>query len=161
MRPTLTESEILRLALVSVALGMIIGLMYDIFRMIRIFRKTDGKGRLVRTFDFVLCFFEDLIFFLAVTVLNILMLSAYGGGTLRLEALMIQLCVFIMWQLSVGRLSIRLSIFLRGLLARWIKFIIRPIKTIVSKQKGKQRERQLRKYDNKQREKLKRDFRAP
>ena len=94
-------------------------------------------------------------------MLNILMLSAYGGGTLRLEALMIQLCVFIMWQLSVGRLSIRLSIFLRGLFARWIKFIIRPIKTIVSKQKVKQRERQLRKYNNKQREKLKRDFRAP
>lgn len=160
MRPTLTEGEILKLALISVILGMVIGIIYDIFRTMRIFRKPQRKGKLSGVFDFIVCFFEDLIFFLTLTVLNVIMLSAYGGGTLRIEVPVIEFTVFLIWHMTVGKLWVKAVYRIRVLLLRAIEFILKPVRSAIAKKQIKQKEKRLDKYNKKEKEKLKQRFRA-
>jgi len=159
MRPTLTEGEILRLALAAALLGIGIGIFYDLFRVIRIFRKKGKMGRIMALADHILCFFEDIIFFLVLTVANALMLSAYGAGTTRLEAPIIELIFFLLWHFTVGKLTVKCAYKAKALALRLIGYIILPIKKINSRTRKRRLDKRLRKYSHREKERLKRDFR--
>lgn len=160
MRPTLTESEILKLALISVALGVIAGILFDVFKTMRIFRKREKNGRFFKILDHVLCFFEDILFFVVLAVLNVLMLSSYGKGALRLEAPVIALTVFLVWHSTVGKFTSGFANWIKALIIKVLGFILRPLKRKINKLYKKQKSKRLEIYSKKEREKLKRKFRA-
>ena len=160
MRPTLTESEILKLAWISVLLGIAAGILFDLFRIIRIFRKRGSMGRIALAFDHILCFFEDILFFIVLTVMNVLMLSAYGGGTLRLEAPAIELTIFLIWHKTVGRFTAKFANWLKKQIIKALKIILSPVRRKIRKVYEARSKKRLGAYSKKEREKLKKRFRA-
>ena len=105
MRPTLTEAEVFKMVLVSLLLGVIFGILYDLFTAVRIFRRSKKNKKWTAVIEIVLCFFEDILFFVLVSAGNVVLFSAYGGGKVRLEGIFAQLISFILWHMSVGKIS--------------------------------------------------------
>lgn len=113
MRPTLSEGELLKLVLVSFVLGLIIGVIYGFFDGIRIFRRTKAyyqKKPSAVIGDQILCFVEDVVFFLILTVLNVILFSAYGAGKFRYEGMALELLGFLLWHKTLGRQALKLVV---------------------------------------------------
>ena len=102
----------------SFIFGIIFGAIYDIFRIRRIaFR---GKGRIL---DSVLTFFEDIVFFLFISVCLILICYKLHFGIPRWYSYIGALLGFFLYRNTVGRLVISVSDKIISLIERVLLFI--------------------------------------
>ncbi len=100
----ISREAFLPFLIVSFVFGLIFGAIYDIFRIRRIaFR---GKGR---TVDAVITFFEDVIFFLFISVCLILICYKLHFGIPRWYSYAGAFLGFILYRNTVGRIVIALS----------------------------------------------------
>ena len=106
--------------------GMIIGLLFDIFR---IFRKS------FKTNDFII-YIEDILFWILAGISIIFFMYKFAGGNLRLFMLMGLIIGGIIYIISFSRIIINVSmIIINNILKQIIKFLILPIKILKSKTK--------------------------
>ncbi len=125
--------------------GIFLGLVYDIFRIIRIGRN-DQTQRLAETIrkrffpqkeerkkqreknqakrEAVLIFFEDIFFFLIVAITEILAVYYFNDGEIRIYCLMFSAIGFLCYQKTIGRLVIALSKKILYLLKKIICFFV-------------------------------------
>ena len=116
----------------SFFVGITLGLVYDVFRIRRKAARKAGKRRV----DFVLTFFEDVIFCLFATVSMILVTYKLYFGITRWYAYVSCVLGFFLWQKTVGRLVMKLSDKIIELIARAFSFVKRKaVKTILSRVK--------------------------
>ena len=130
--------------------GIFLGLVYDVFRIIRIGRndqtqrlsemlrkrfypqKEEKKKRqknLMR-WECVLTFIEDIFFFLIVSVTEILAVYYFNDGEIRIYGLLFSAFGFFIYQKTIGRLVILLSkkilYLIRKIICFCICLILRP-----------------------------------
>lgn len=128
--------------------GVFFGIVFDVFRIRRVaFRPTrrEGKGRVARLFgrslsrvDTVLTVFEDLLFFLFVTVALILVGFKLYYGVPRWYAYGAALGGFFLWRVTGGRLVIRFAETILSLLAKLLSLFLRYLVCpVVSSVKGR------------------------
>ena len=79
---------------------------------------------------------------------------------MRLETVVIQFVFFLIWRLTVGRLTPKFAHRLKKLISKLIKLVTDPVKRIINRSKNKQRARRIGKYSKKEMEKLRRNFRS-
>lgn len=147
-----------RLVLSFLFLGMSLGVVYDVFRILRIGRtktiaisgsfyemikpKRKLLSNIPRAFSVkvgssagtVLVFFEDLLFFLIVSWAEILWFFHVNGGELRIICILSSAFGFFLYYQTVGRLTVyfaRHILFLIRCLVYWLAYVILvPIKAI-------------------------------
>ena len=104
-------------------IGIMLGAIYDVFRIRRKAARKAGKRRL----DFVLTLFEDVVFCLFATVCMILATYKLYFGIPRWYAYVSCALGFFLWQKTVGRLIMKLSDKIIDLIARAFSFIKRKL----------------------------------
>lgn len=122
--------------------GIFLGLVYDVFRVIRIGRndqtprlsemirkrffpqKTERKKKHAKNRETVLIFIEDIIFFLIVAITEILAVYYFNDGEIRIYGLLFSAIGFLCYQKTVGRLVIVLSKKILYLLKKTIYFFV-------------------------------------
>lgn len=134
--------------------GVLLGIIYDIFRILRISRsgniKIDNKklqklmpprilrfkkpSRFLRSANNVLIFTEDILFWLIAFIVDILFIYKINNGEIRVEFIIFFLLGFWAYHISAGKLIIHISkyiIFLfRCLISGIVYIIIYPLKKI-------------------------------
>ncbi len=168
MRPTLTEAEIFKMVLIFFLSGAIFGALYDLFTAFRIFRGSEKQGRKERAIDILLCFFEDILFFLLISAGNVVLFSAYGGSKVRLEGIASELIAFVLWHMSAGKLSASLARKVKKALKRMmgavyektVKPLVRKLGIRVEKIKFKKERKAVRKYSAAAKAELKKRLRG-
>ena len=138
-------------------LGVIFGIIYDIFRILRISRipylapkgkfykiikipernKLDSKKRLKNFFcvsDTLLTFIEDLIFWLIVSIGEILFIYHINGGVVRIYFILFTFAGAALYFFTIGKFTVYFSvriIFLARCLLYWsVYIIIYPVRLI-------------------------------
>ncbi|MBQ7779893.1 MAG: spore cortex biosynthesis protein YabQ [Clostridia bacterium] len=104
-------------------LGIMLGAIYDVFR---IRRKATRKAQKKRI-DFVLTLFEDIVFCLFATVTMILATYKLYFGIPRWYAYVSCALGFFLWQKTVGRLIMKLSDQIIDLIVRALFFVKRKL----------------------------------
>lgn len=113
-------------------IGIMLGAIYDVFRIRRKAARKAGKRRL----DFVLTLFEDVVFCLFATVCMILATYKLYFGIPRWYAYVSCALGFFLWQKTVGRLIMKLSDKIIDLIARAFSFVKRKaVNSILSRVK--------------------------
>lgn len=107
----------------SFLIGIMLGAVYEIFRIRRIAARKAGKRRL----DFVLTLFEDIIFCLFASISMILATYKLYFGIPRWYAYASCALGFFFWQKTVGRLIMKLSDKIIDLLSRALSFLKRRL----------------------------------
>ena len=100
----------------SVVMGLIFGICNDIFRVGRILKKAGG----------VRLFFEDLLLSLVIAFSTFWCLALTHDGQVRLFLLLGELCGFIFYFNTLGRLVLAAA----GLLARFLQFLKRQFSAL-------------------------------
>ena len=167
MRPTLTQAEDIKLVLVAALLGMMIGALYDLFTFFRVMREKDDENKFERIFGAILCFLEDILFFMLVIGGNVVLFSAYGGNKVRLEGIVAQFALFILWHIGLSRISrqvfLKMKIKIKKLLGKIYGRTVVPIEGYVSrkikKAKKKRELEKVKKYSERAKKELKSRFR--
>lgn len=113
--------------LYAMALGGILGAIYDIFRILRV--AFGGKT--------VAVFAEDLAFSLIALIMTFVFVIAFNNGELRFFVLLGELAGFTAYYLTVGRLVIGFSKAIINFLKRAFQLLIRPFVKFCSAIKGK------------------------
>lgn len=83
----------------AILFGMIIGACYDIFRIIRVAHTPGKTGILI----------EDLLFALICTIVTVIFLQCFTDGAFRFFVLIGELMGFILYQLTIGIVIIRIA----------------------------------------------------
>lgn len=140
-------SQQVRVFLLSVSLGFILGVLYDVFRMIRIiFLKENRKTAI---------FVQDFFFVLLCGIITFLFLLSENYGELRGYVFIGEIIGFFIYYFSFGVLTVRFSDALAKQAHRFVSFIkrliIKPItafrnrfsrlKDKISKKKAKKSEK--------------------
>ena len=110
-----------RIFLLSVGFGFVLGILYDVFRIVRLV-VSPGK-RLVAVYDVVyviLCAFLSFLFFLTV-----------NNGAVRGYALFALLLGWAVYYLSLGIFVVKLTSFLVNLTRRIFSAIMRPVNSFL------------------------------
>ncbi len=114
----------------SFFIGIILGAIYDVFRIRRKAARKAGKRRL----DFVLTLFEDVVFCLFASVCMILATYKLYFGIPRWYAYASLALGFFLWQKTVGRLVMKLSDKIIDLISRAFSFVKRrAVKPVLSR----------------------------
>lgn len=169
MRPTQTEGELLKLVFAAFFLGLISGVVYGVFELIRILRrgeKTARKNTVAQWTDRVLCFFEDVGFFMILCLLNVILFSSYGAGKVRIECFFIQLAGFLLWYHTLGRVLCRICVKAKKEIIKVTKAVYKktllPVRERAYEKRRKRRmrnlERRLEKYTVGEIKRLRRSF---
>ena len=169
----LTQGELLRLVIVSLLSGMALGIVYDVFKVIRVFReKTKNEKKphpVMKWAGHILCFIEDIAFFLIVSIVGVLLFSAYGAGRVRLDSIALQIISFTAWQMSVGRFTRPAAVFVKGWLGKIFCFIYKktllPVGKMaearIDKIASARLDRKISSYSKKEKAKIKEKFGVP
>ena len=104
--------------LLSVGFGTLLGLVYDLFRLVRI---ADRRRRGV--------FLQDLLFLVVAAFLTVLFLLVVNHGSLRLFILLAMAVGFFAYYFTLSRVVMRCARFLFLLLRRVLIFLARFIST--------------------------------
>lgn len=107
----------------SFIIGIMLGAVYEIFRIRRKASRRAGKKRL----DFVLTLFEDVIFCLFASVCLILATYKLYFGIPRWYSYGACALGFFLWQKTVGRLVMKLSDKIIDLIIRGLSFVKRKL----------------------------------
>ena len=137
-------------------LGVILGALYDVFRILRLsasstaprgafFEKIKPRGRLFRprkprkvrkTFKNIAVFIEDIAFFILCAAAEILFFLKENNGEIRIYCLIFTLCGFVLYHVFPGKIVIYFSsaiIFSVKCLLYWTLYIIIvPVKHILN-----------------------------
>ncbi len=138
-------------------LGVLMGIFYDIFRTIRIARRTDSPVKANRFYlkiapkrffekrekkpitgvaEAVLIFAEDILFCIGCAAAFIFLTYAVNDGEIRIFGFLLCILGFALYYISIGKAAVYLSghiIFLTKILIYWIFYIIiKPIKVFLS-----------------------------
>ncbi len=107
----------------SFLIGIMLGAIYDVFRIRRKAARRAGKRRL----DFVLTIFEDIVFCLFASVSMILATYKLYFGIPRWYAYGACALGFFIWQKTVGRLIMKLSDRIIDLIAKALSLLKRKL----------------------------------
>lgn len=137
-----------------VCLGAVLGVVYDVFRVIRLSRKGGGSlsggiydklkpkksilpvraPKLLKLTDGTLTFAEDIIFWMIVFLAEEIYIYYINAGEPRVDFFLLSVLGFVLYRISLGRLVIFLSgqiiFFARCLLSRLIYVIIYPVRLL-------------------------------
>jgi len=105
-----------RLFLFSLGFGFALGILYDLFRVLRLL--TDKNGR-------VALLTQDILYALCCTGLSFFFFLALGDGTVRLYLLGGEILGWLVYYLSFGTVALRLSEWLVRWLRRFAAFLLR------------------------------------
>lgn len=120
METFFTVSEQLKIFAISCVGGAFIGIIYDIFRAIRI---TVPHGRIA-------VFIEDCLFFIILGVYLILFAILFSRGQIRMYMVLGSVLGFIIYILSVGRVVIGILLKIKHFIVKIASFIYKPISKI-------------------------------
>ncbi len=109
--------------LMSVIFGMGYCVFYDVFRSIRRVKKHCVTA----------VFFEDILYFAVIGIVTFLLQLAFSAGEIRLYLLFGILLGFLVWNFTLSRFFVKISVFLIGRLAVLIKLIYGFLSGILSK----------------------------
>ena len=105
--------------------GILIGILFDIFRILR---------KSFKTTDFI-TYIEDIVFWLFTGAFLIIILFKFSNGEIRLYNIIGVILGFIFYMLTISNLFIKINvraiIFIKNILYRTISIIIYPIKLIL------------------------------
>ena len=122
-------AEQTRLFLLSIGFGFLLGILYDIFRTVRLVI-SDSKGFVI---------FMDLLYFAFCTFLNFCYLLTIDYGKIRFYIVFAELLGWLIYYFSFGAVAIRLSsaitTFIRGIFSRLFctEGKVNTYETIISK----------------------------
>lgn len=174
MMPVLTFGELNVFVIASLIFGVLLGAVYDVFRIFRFFiggriktgerAKKDKKALVSEILFHVMQFFLDFLFCLICTAAAIALFSSYGKGQARIISLVAMALGFLLWNKTMGRLAYPFATLLKKILYITFRFIYRH--TIAHlfnftdkayrKAKNKLTDKQMKKYDKNQKEKVSR-----
>lgn len=121
----------LKLFFYSLILGASLGALFDLFRITRVFLSYRGEGRQIRALsDTVLCvvaFIEDISFAVLSAAVLVLFCFKANNGSARSYIFLGTLFGFVLYLISLGRITAALSNKLAELLHRLFSFLIRRI----------------------------------
>jgi len=112
--PTLADQT--RLFLLSLGFGFALGILYDLFRIIRLLTGKTGWGALLA---------QDILYSLCCTGLSFFFFLAVGDGDVRLYLLGGEILGWLVYYVSFGTVALRFSEWLVRLLRRFSKFCVR------------------------------------
>ncbi|MBQ4627429.1 MAG: spore cortex biosynthesis protein YabQ [Clostridia bacterium] len=116
-------AEQTRLFLLSIGFGFLLGILYDVFRMVRLVISNSKP--------FVL--FMDLLYFAFCTFLNFCYILTLDYGKIRIYIVFAQLLGWLIYYFSFGAIAIRVSRFASLLVKRSLSIMIRPLKFVIRK----------------------------
>ncbi len=134
----LSQEEILVLMICSAASGILIGVLYELVRVLRLMISPcngDGRAflsRLRRAADTVLTFLTDLAFCLLSAAVSLLLTYNISGGVFRGCVYLCMGLGWLLYRLTVGKLAYKLEKRLTALLKRILRFILKPIMALFS-----------------------------
>jgi len=105
-----------RLFLFSLGFGFALGILYDLFRIIRLLAGRTGRVSLMA---------QDILYCLCCTVLSFFFFLAVGDGAVRLYLLGGEILGWLVYYVSFGTVALRFSEWLVRLLRRFFRFLIR------------------------------------
>lgn len=118
-------AEQTRIFILSIGFGFLLGILYDIFRTVRIII-SDSNG-------FVL--FSDLLYFLVCTFLNFCYILTVDYGRIRFYIVMAEILGWLIYYFSFGTVAIRISRFISKSVRGALKLLSRPFVTVFIKLK--------------------------
>lgn len=178
MMPVHTFEELNVYVIAAFVLGLIVGVIYDLFRVLRFFMGERSQNHKIisakikitplKIITCLLNFFLDLSFCLVVTVLTVFLFSSYGKGQARIIALITMSFGFAFWYKTLGRFAYPFAALLKKVIYVVLSFIYRhTVKHLlvfagkIFKLLGKKlKDRELIKYNDKQNIKINRFLRG-
>lgn len=116
-------AEQTRLFLLSIGFGFLLGILYDVFRTVRMII-SNSKG-------FVL--FMDLLYFAFCTFLNFCFILTLDYGKIRIYIAIAELLGWLIYYFSFGAIAIRVSRLASRLIKRFFWLIGKPFKFVLRK----------------------------
>lgn len=116
-------AEQTRLFLLSIGFGFLLGILYDVFRTVRLVI-SNSKG-------FVL--FMDLLYFAFCTFLNFCYLLTLDYGKIRFYIALAEFLGWLIYYFSFGAIAIKASRFVSKLIKRFFLLIAKPLKFVLRK----------------------------
>lgn len=122
--------------LYSAAIGALLGVIYDIFRIIRIAvqisERDNANGnaksaKMRETFSFIIIFIEDILFFIIAAIITILFIFMVNNGQVRLFAITGEILGFTVYYFTVGRVVKALAERIIALIRLFIRLIYKYI----------------------------------
>lgn len=114
------NSTQLQAFLISCVVGLLFGLIYDVFRVFRI----------VIPHNSILVAIEDIILLTAYGIFTICFAFSIMRGQIRFFFLVGNFIGFILWYLTIGSVIIKTALRLKGYILKVIDLILTPIKKI-------------------------------
>jgi len=112
--PSLADQT--RLFLLSLGFGFVLGILYDLFRIIRLLTAKNGCAALL---------VQDILYSLCCTALSFFFFLAVGDGAVRFYLLGGEILGWLVYYVSFGTVALRFSEWLVRLLRRFFKFCVR------------------------------------
>jgi len=112
--PTLADQT--RLFLLSLGFGFALGILYDLFRIIRLFTAKNGRAALL---------VQDILYSLCCTGLSFFFFLAVGDGAVRFYLLGGEILGWLVYYVSFGTVALRCSEWLVRILRRFFRFCVR------------------------------------
>jgi len=105
-----------RLFLLSLGLGFALGILYDLFRILRLLVGSAGRFGLLA---------QDILYCLCCTTLSFFFFLALGDGAVRLYLLGGEILGWLVYYVSFGTVALRFSEWLVRQLRRFFRFLVR------------------------------------
>jgi len=105
-----------RLFLLSLGFGFALGILYDLFRILRLLAGKNGRVALLA---------QDILYCLCCTALSFFFFLAVGDGAVRLYLLGGEILGWLVYYVSFGTVALRFSEWLVRLLRRFFRFLAR------------------------------------
>lgn len=110
------------LLIYSLLLGIALGFVYDFFRAIRFFF-SQGEAEC----PFVIICICDVLFFVCSACIFGVFLFVFNRGRVRITALPVALCGFLIYLNTIGKIVVRVNCFLFALLKRIFIFLVATV----------------------------------
>ena len=123
----LSQKELATLLLLAMALGAVLGVLYDCFRAIRAVFSSSRAGRGRRAISYAVTFLTDLVFWLTVGVSSVILLYGFCGGVFRGMVYLGIGAGFLLYSVSLGRVVRALLLLSVRLLKKGIGMLMRLI----------------------------------
>ena len=107
--------------------GVFAGLLYECFRILRCAQRQmlKGSGRFLEFLNILLVFFQDILYFLLLSVAAVLFIYVCNRGQLRISILVCMALGFVFYIKTVGRLIFTLHMRLLSLIAFAFRLVFR------------------------------------
>lgn len=138
----LEQTTLVYLLLCSVALGALLGVLYDLIRFAKMmlgveYGKTDTKqGRVRRAIVFAVTFVSDVIFWVIFAASSVILTYNVSGGVFRAMVYVSMIAGGAVYYFTIGRLTLKLGIKLSKLIkkvaAKLLRLVIVPFRAIIS-----------------------------